>query len=700
VCSTVWDQWTWSFYFSSDNGASVNFNPPAAVEGNIANWGLAAFQASDAYESIGFEGGALVGLGDRMKPTATIAGVTPGAWVDQATAQITGWDTGLGVNTVSASSDTGDPVTMQGACGAPALGATPCPSSVGPVPLPTSAMPEGARTISATTIDAVNNASPPTSWTVKVDRTPPSGPVLSGSLWDHRNQAADHRNEGLYDPVYTLNASASDARSGLKSIDVQVDSNPPYHYVAACSGIDGCSGSIPPWTFNSDAYTDGDHTVTVTAKDQLADQPGVDNSRHVSTATFQVTVDRRGDIYSASEYDGAPQSGAAKLADEWARAGTHDARSTDHDFVTTRGTAPCDPNQPTSAQCGEVRTKSRFSEPSNSSTADSWVIYRGTNADDPNLDSVAQLQEAAASNLGAPTSTGAITGAAQPWQTLPPAHGGLYSYYESTYQEDVNSDGTNEQIIGRLWIDATTKFPIRMQSQISGGAVTDDRYFNYARGRATSSEVPPDLFLASPPRLVDESKTVTFTGNATQGPQTDAETSASFTSYYLGAAPSLGAGTFCLTTADVVKEGALPPDPNEIPPDPEGSGNLNGPITYTRAMYDAQATGATCSPGTGQLDTPPLSVQSIAGSSSYAAAIRDQFQETAQYIETMPTDEDYFRSGVRSTVLGMTPIVAYIIKVDDQLSSAQMDINGTSVVITGPFDKNNVDQIISQLRTR
>jgi hypothetical protein len=499
VCSTVWDQWTWSFYFSSDNGASVNFNPPAAVEGNIASWGLAAFQASDAYESIGFEGGALVGLGDRVKPSATIAGVTPGAWVDQATVQITGRDTGLGVNTVSASSDTSDPVAMQGACGAPALGATPCPATVGPVQLRTSEMPEGARTISATTLDAVNNAGS-NSWTVKVDRTPPSGPALSGSLWDHRNQAADHRNEGLYDPVYTLNASAGDSRSGLKSIDVQVDNGAPYHYAAACSGTDGCSNSIPPWTFNSDAYTDGDHTVTVTAKDQLADQVGVDNSRHVSTTSFQVTVDRRGDIYHGVGWEGDPATNYT-TGEEYAQINTQNMRHQTENSLVTRNVVMCMYDV---QGCAQERSQTQASR-TTPGASDDYTVTTGTSHNDARMTGDSELLAPANSDLGTPTSIGPINDALQLWQRPPPAHGSTYSLYTSTQATVTDEQPADE--VTKLWLDSVTKMPLRSQTTL-GGAVESDLYYVYDRGRLTSADVAADFFAASAPGNVGQMDTI------------------------------------------------------------------------------------------------------------------------------------------------------------------------------------------------
>jgi hypothetical protein len=328
------------------------------------------------------------------------------------------------------------------------------------------------------------------------------------------------------------------------------------------------------------------------------------------------------------------------------------------------------------------------------------VTYRGTSAQDPNLDVVARIQEPAAKNLGTPTSTGTLTAAAQPWQTLPPAHGSQYSYYEGTYQEDIDSNGTPDQIVTRLWIDTATKFPIHAQKQVSGGAMIEDTYFTYGVGRITSEEAPPDLFLATPPRLTDETKTVTYTGNAPQGNQTDVETGASYTPYYLGAAPALASGSFCLMTADIVKEGALPADQDEVPPDADGPFNLNGPITYNRAIYERLAPGAVCAPGVGRYDTPPLTVQSMASTSAYAAAIREQYQETAQYVEAVPSDEDFLRSGVRPSLLGLTPVVAYIIKLDDETSGALIETNGTTLVVTGPFDKTSIQDVVAQLVAR
>jgi hypothetical protein len=294
VCATVWNQWTWSFYFSTDNGAHVNFDPQAAVNGNIASWGLSAFAATDAYESIGFEGGALVGLGDRIKPTAALTGITPNTWIDgTATAQVTGQDSGLGVKSLSVSS-AGTPTqsanatcNYSGPSAGPPLGSSPCPATVGPIAFPTSAMPEGVRTITASTTDAVSNSGA-NSWTVKIDR---SAPTLNdtGTL----KSASD----GYPGPNANLHVAASDSYSGVQSIEVQVDGTRKDYYApnAAC---DGCSLSRD-WTWHDADYAPGDHEVKVIATD-FAGHTAIDRWT-VTTDDAEPDVSVTGSLWDADQ---------------------------------------------------------------------------------------------------------------------------------------------------------------------------------------------------------------------------------------------------------------------------------------------------------------------------------------------------------------------------------------------------------------
>jgi hypothetical protein len=405
---------------------------------------------------------------------------------------------------MSVSTPNADPQTAQATCtyngptaGPPAspstaapLGTPPCPATLGPVNVSTAAMPEGPQTVSASTIDAVTNSGS-SSWSLKIDHTPPTAPVLSGSLWDHRSQTSDHRNEGLYDAAYTLNASSSDARAGLKSFDVQVDNGTPYHYVATCSGTDGCSGSIPPWTFNSDSYTDGDHTITVTAKDQLADQPGVDNSRHVSTTSFQVTVDRRGDIYHATSYEGDPAA-TDQLNEEWAQIGTQNMRQVTSDDIVTRNVVAC-PTDPLGCVQEHSRTRDGETDPT---APDDYGTETGTTHNDARMTGDSDLLAPANSNLGTAAATGDLMQALQPWQTAPPGHGATFALYTTT---DPSVDGgQSSDIVTNLWIDESTKMPLHEQT-VEGGQVTADAYYSYDRSRLTAGELPADEFSVGAP---------------------------------------------------------------------------------------------------------------------------------------------------------------------------------------------------------
>lgn len=226
--------------------------------------------------------GALVTYLDTNPPDTVSIGGFPAGWVDSLPNMwVYGHDNGVGVQTFTA--NVGGQQQSQGeGCASPQTGYF-CPASDARY-FNFSSPPEGQNTITATVADEVGNQRTGQAQ-VKVDRTPPSTPSLSGTLWDRRGQT-------ITDGSYTLNASSGDSLSGLRSIEVQVDGNQATYWTASCSGTDGCSGAMPTWTFDSTKYPSGTHTINVVAKDQVADQPGVDNTRHVASQSFQITTVR------------------------------------------------------------------------------------------------------------------------------------------------------------------------------------------------------------------------------------------------------------------------------------------------------------------------------------------------------------------------------------------------------------------------
>jgi hypothetical protein len=478
-------------------GPNPTCDPGNGTDNNIFVLGLQNIYLTNTYyntASAATMQSALIYERDRYAPQVTaLSQNAPSGWVDASalSATATGSDTGLGMKEFAWVQPDRSQITSTHGCSG-AYGNR-CPSSwSASFNYNTGPLPEGVDRFAVAARDVVSNGSAETPWTVKVDHSPPSSPALSGTLWDHRNQTSDHRNEGLYDPSYTLGASSGDAFSGLKSIDVQVRNNTPYHYTARCSGTDGCSDSIPTWTFNTDSYSDGDHTITVTAKDQLADQPGVDNSKHVSTTSFQVAVDRRGDIYHAFGWSGDPGlSSSDQVHEEWAQINTQNARTVAPEAITTRNVESClsDPQG-----CAVVRNRSQ--DPANPAGPEHYNTDTGTSHNDARFTDVSQLLAPANTNLGPPTATGPIQTALQPWQTAPPAHGSTYDLYVTTQQVIVDGGATDQT--HKLWIDTTTRMPLRELST-EGTTVTSDVLYTYDRGRRTAGELPADQFSVGTP---------------------------------------------------------------------------------------------------------------------------------------------------------------------------------------------------------
>jgi hypothetical protein len=587
---------------------------------------------------------------------------------------------------------------------------------------------EGIHTygVDAYDIVGIKNDPPTSGWTVKVDRTPPEIYSVQGSLWDRRNQPTDHRREGVYEPTYTLSASARDgvpgaSRSGLASIEIQVDGDTKFTWTASCAGQDNCSDTSAPWTFNSDDYTDGDHTITVIAKDALATEPGVVASDHTATQSFTVTVDRRGDIYNATHYEADPATGVPLIAEEWARAGTTTGRSVDSESITTRHAPPCDLDDQYGPTCGEIRMRSRYSE-SSPTEGDTWTVYRGTSANDHRLEPATEIAQAI--ELGSsvsPTERGPIEDALAPWQNPPPAAGTEYELYEMTETVDESEPadppdgGEEEQVTSnrtltfRLWIDRTTRMALKASVRGPSGEDYGTVYYKYSKGRLEDEQVPDDFFSVERPSHVDHEKTVQFRDDQAIGQTTDQE-GATFYPYYVGPQITLPSGVYCLGTGMTIRmnepgtdtitepeanvDDTYPEETTLGPPDPLG------PDTTVEVTYERLAPGTTCVPGIGDLQGPPMIVRSTSSASSTAAAWRRSYQETGTAIQMDPLHEDFLRGGVQPVFVGASSNTAYIVRVDDDTSAALIETGGTAIIVVGQFDRGSIGMVAAELEVR
>ncbi len=385
---------------------------------------------------------------------------------------------------------------------------------------------EGRIPIQATATDYIGKptSTPTTLGTFQIDRTPPTLNTPSGSLWDRRNRVDDHRDEGLYDESYAITVTARDGdtssaaneRSGVRDIRFQlVNASGQVARDSADPSPQSCASSCPKtrsWTLDTDSVADGEYAVRVTARDQLG---------QASTTSFPVTIDRRGDVYTATEYQGDPTAGGEELATERHVVGTTLARREEDGVIATRRTVRC-----ATQDCDEVReliTTADTDEPA----AQQLTVTRGTSANDTRLDDVAAIREPATEDLGEPASTGNLTDALRPWQTAPPAHGATFARYDETETADV--DDQDVSVVRSLYLDAATKLPLRVIERVDQEIVSEI-FYSYRRQRLERGELPADTFavertdpngktsqedLASAPQPEEESENGDLSGSET-----------------------------------------------------------------------------------------------------------------------------------------------------------------------------------------
>ncbi len=455
-------------------------------------------------------------IGDTTPPQVT--SVTPPAgWVSGTGSIIaTLSDVGLGpnqlwVNTPNTSGGTDTTPSPGNSCSYTYTSTPPCPGPFTQTwPFSTANMPEGAnQAITVSGNDYAGNLAPAVQTTINVDRSPPAIVTPSGTLWDHRDQPyGDQRDQGLYDPSYTLSTTAQDTLSGVADITAYIDvPGDPGHQLASASqgACDGCALPLTA-TLNSDQWGDGSHTIYLIAHDAAYYSPGADPALHTATTTIPVTIDRHGDVYQATETDGDPNNGANQLATETVQPGTHNARRDDGTTVTTRDSTPCTVNP--ANPCGDVRTLAH-SDPGDDQGGDSYSTVRGASDSDPSLDIVAGILEPGSQSLGAPTSTGPMDAALQPWQAPPPAHGPTYAYYETA--QPTTTDGNSDTQITKLWIDTATQLPVHRVTVVSGQPETEV-FYTYGH-RLQSSSLPADEFVVGRPINPVSDSTVDYATN-------------------------------------------------------------------------------------------------------------------------------------------------------------------------------------------
>lgn len=581
-------------------------------------------------------------------------------------------------------------------------------SESAPTPLP-----EGITHFDIYSYDAVVNInSSPATWPVRIDRSPPTIDVTSGALWDSRNQTTDHRNEGLYDAEAPLHVEAVDGRSGAKSIEIYVDGVSQRSrggYVSTSCPVSGACRRALDWTLRPDDYTDGDHTIRIVARDELADPNATIAGSHTATKDFQITVDRRGNIYHGTLYSGDPAGNGELGIEEWAKAGTHTARSEGLDAIRTRSPVPCNDSQPSGPQCAELRTRTLDSQ-IDSANEDAYSSYRGTHEDDLEVDEGADLVEPA--NYAAdgidPVGSGSINDALAPWQHPPPAHAATYQLYEVEGDEvvsdtDVGGEASDEattvRFKTRIWVDAATKLPLKQVTTDPGGVESGAQYWTYARGRLTDNEVPSDFFKVPPPSAAGQSTSVHYRGSSTIGTQTDSDSGGSFQSYDLGSQVDVAGQTYCLAnTARVTfREPGVAPNPGG---DPDAQTRDLRKIDTVQSYYNVVGADDTCVPGSGSSDQPALMIDTYAKASQVAAAYRDEIVTTATAIQTDPLDSDFLRAGSTFVLIDGAVQHAYSAPIDSSSITTLVETDTTTIMITGAMTRAALPGLMTALRSR
>lgn len=73
------------------------------------------------------------------------------------------------------------------------------------------------------------------------------------------------------------------------------------------------------------------------------------------------------------------------------------------------------------------------------------------------------------------------------------------------------------------------------------------------------------------------------------------------------------------------------------------------------------------------------------------------YKDTGEAVQLNPLYEDFAGSGTQTVLFAGSPTTAYVIPLDDATHGALVERGGTTAIVTGPFDKQTVPLVISQL---
>ena len=642
-------------------------------------------------------------LGDRRPPVLTTATPASRDWTDepagtQHTIGVGVHDDGLGIYGIG----------LEGAASGGGFVRHGCFGHIDHGPCPpdwsrsiTYTLNEGVNALTAYGQDFVDNRTAGGTWTEKIDRSAPSITELSGSLHAARDRDDDRRFMGLYNDAYALRVRASDAHSGVREIEVYVDNQ------SQRSRGGYTTGGALDWTLRPDDHSDGQHTVEVVIRDNVAGQAGAADDRHVVRRTFSVTVDRRGDIYRSTEYSDNPATGAEPGAREAVKVRTSVSRSDDGASVTTRTNVACTDGESSGPRCAEWRSRS-YEE----LEEQDYTVYRGSSPDDPRVREAAYIASTRHFRVELAASTGSpLTSVLEPWQVRPPAAGGTYEVHEieETLQtnadpggdadEGVDQGSTEVKAMVRVWLDSATRLPLRSEVRAPDGTVIDRLYWTYEVSRLEAHEVPDDYFSVGSPLSPGVDERVQMRGTQALAPQTDTETGKSIRPWHLGELGQLLLGpTLCLVDRHVIRVSESRAGDTSTLLGSDAADPLQ-PMTILGAAYDFVDTGGTCTPGNGSLDNPAVTIEVAHRDSALGQLWRQQQVDEATAIQNNPTSDDFLLGGLVPVVIDASPTVAYVTTLADNTITALVESGDDAILIKGEITKLQLPPLAALLRT-
>ena len=322
---------------------------------------------------------------------------------------------------------------------------------------------------------------------------------------------------------------------------------------------------------------------------------------------------------------------------------------------------------------------------------EAYEATKGASMDDPTLPEVADILRAS-SRQEPPTASGSIYEVLVTGQRPPPQHGETYHRFD---ERDEREDGPYSS---QVWVDSLTKLPLKgVTASEADPSQVHSTYYSYSGNRLTRADLPDEFFSVARPANTTTETSVTSHGSGAVGTREDVETRRSFTPYSLGPFPAILTSRFCLGSADTVRLNASESQANEEPDPDAGESDPRAPESFVDATYRPLADEEACSPGQNDVSTPSLEVISYASESTTGSGWHADYEATATKIQSDPTDPDFDRAGILPVTIAGRMTTAYLVPRDDDTMSAAIKLDGTVLLVSGPFTKMTAQLLFSQL---